>query len=140
MKGLIIRAVSGSLRFAIYFIAWFVLPKLIADALQLKWLNVELLFYMALLISLLAGLSGFYEGRSAGIVFSMAADASLLAYLIYFSGGGRLSVDVLGLHVKMNLTNLLIVLSLPIVMSLVGKVWKLATLEAERRVEMVEEG
>lgn len=135
MKDLIIRIISGTLHFALYFVIWFIIPKLLAESLHLEWLSMESLFYIALIISLLAGLSGFYRKRPAGIVFSMASDVAILAYLLYFSGGGKLSVNVMDFHVTINLTNLLIIILLPLVISMVGKVWKLATLEAERRVE-----
>lgn len=95
---------------------------------------------MALMISLLAGLSGFYRKRRASIVFSMATNVAVIAYLLYVFGWGSLSVDVMGFHAKLGLTNLFLILLLPVIFSLVVKVWKLATFEAEQRVKMVEEG
>ena len=139
MKDMVIRIISGSFKFAMNFLIWFVVPKFLAEILRLTWLDLSMVFYIALVISLLAGLSGFYRKRPIGIVFSMASDITILAYILYLSGGGVLSVDVMGFHAELEFGNLLLILLLPVAISLVGKVWKLATMEAERRVEMMEE-
>ena len=138
MRDIIVRIAVGSIYFALNFTVWFLIPSLLIHF--MPWLKLEDLFYIALAISLLAGLSGFYRKRPAGIVFSMASEMAILAYILYASNGGFISLEVMGFHATVDVTNLIMVLILPLVISLVAKVWKLATLEAEKRVKMVEEG
>lgn len=140
MRGFIFRVFSSAFYFLISFIIWFVLPMLLVESFRLELFDLEKLFYMALLISLLACLSKFYGGSAVGLAFSTASDLAILAYLFYSSNGGRLLLRAAEFAVNLDVTNLLMVLSLPLVISIVGKVWRLATMEAERRVRMVEEG
>jgi hypothetical protein len=138
MKSFIFRILRAAVYFALNFTAWYIIPSYFLTFMRLELISLSTLFYFATLISTVSALSAFYKDQKLGIVFSITYDLAVIGYILYFGGGGIISTKLEGISITLDIRLLLLVLLLPIVVSIVGKVWKIATMVAEERLETYE--
>ncbi len=139
MRGLIGRLIVGCVYFSINLLIWFIAPLWIERAVFLGFPIPTSLLYIGLLIAILSGISGFYRGTKASIVFSICAEVALIYYILHVSNFGLLTLHYQGISIRAEFTTLLFILLLPVIFSLVMKVWRISTIEAEKRLPAFEE-
>ena len=138
MKSFVLGILRATVYFALNFTAWYIIPSFFLTSVGLEWISMGILFYFATLISTISALSAFYKGLKLGIVFSITYDLSVISYILYFGGGGIISMQLKGISITLDIRLLLLVFLLPMVVSIVGKVWRIASMVAEERLKAYE--
>jgi hypothetical protein len=138
MKSFILRILRAVVYFALNFTAWYIIPSFFLTSVGLELISLNILFYFVTLIATISALSAFYKGLKLETVFSITYDLAIISYILYFGDGGIISVQLEGISITLDIRLLLLVLLLPMVVSIVGKIWRIATMVAEERLKAYE--
>ncbi len=117
------RGLRAGVSMLVSLILWYIIPSLFLQGVDSPYLTAMSLLTFALVIGSLSALGHVFQGGPVGLVCGVGSNVATVVFLYLATSGGLLTFSEQGTTVVADFQPLLYLILVPVILSMVRKIW-----------------